>query len=106
MTVKKVVYTSNNSGGEWWLSDKHWENLERAGWEVEWLADRFLGAQATSAIRYGLDLKSAVDEWEHAAKQSSISVGCLCCGPPHHFEYYEDDKFISSGPKMDFECSW
>lgn len=32
----RVKYDSNNSGGHWWLEDKDWEALEKAGWEVEW----------------------------------------------------------------------
>ena len=24
----KIVYSSNNSGGSWWLSDEDWKNLE------------------------------------------------------------------------------
>jgi hypothetical protein len=32
----KVEYSSNNSGGSWWLKDKDWYTLEKAGWKVEW----------------------------------------------------------------------
>lgn len=32
----KVTYSSNNSGGSWWLSDDDWRRLEAAGWGVEW----------------------------------------------------------------------
>jgi hypothetical protein len=32
----KVEYSSNNSGGSWWLKDKHWKDLEKAGWHVLW----------------------------------------------------------------------
>lgn len=31
-----VAYDSNNSGGSWWLTDKHWKALERGGWKVHW----------------------------------------------------------------------
>lgn len=31
-----IEYSSNNSGGRWWLTDAQWKALERAGWEVEW----------------------------------------------------------------------
>jgi hypothetical protein len=31
-----VEYRSNNSGGSWWLKDKDWRALERAGWVVAW----------------------------------------------------------------------
>ena len=32
----KVTYESNNSGGSWWLEDKDWGELEKAGWYVIW----------------------------------------------------------------------
>lgn len=32
----KVEYSSNNSGGDWWLKRGDWEALEKAGWRVEW----------------------------------------------------------------------
>lgn len=31
-----VEYDSNNSGGDWWLSDDDWRALEQAGWKVVW----------------------------------------------------------------------
>ena len=31
----KIVYSSNNSGGSWWLSDEDWKKLEAAGWNVD-----------------------------------------------------------------------
>jgi len=31
-----VEYSTNNSGGRWWLSDKNWTDLEAAGWIVAW----------------------------------------------------------------------
>ena len=31
-----VEYNSNNSGGSWWLTDKNWKDLEKAGWKVKW----------------------------------------------------------------------
>lgn len=31
-----VEYSSNNSGGDWWLSDEDWKALEAAGWKVAW----------------------------------------------------------------------
>lgn len=29
-------YSSNNSGGQWWLSDEDWYKLEKGGWIVAW----------------------------------------------------------------------
>ena len=34
--MAKIEYHSNNSGGTWWLTDKDWLALEKAGWQVEW----------------------------------------------------------------------
>ena len=32
-----VEYSSNNSGGSWWLTDENWKALEDAGWMVHWV---------------------------------------------------------------------
>lgn len=37
----KVTYSSNNSGGGWWLKDEDWLKLERAGWTVLWGGEVF-----------------------------------------------------------------
>jgi hypothetical protein len=34
-----IEYSSNNSGGRWWLSDDDWLALEAAGWVVHWIHD-------------------------------------------------------------------
>lgn len=34
-----ITYSSNNSGGSWWLKDKDWYALEEAGWVVHWHHD-------------------------------------------------------------------
>ena len=93
----KVEYGSNNSGGDWWLEDKDWFALEKAGWKVSWVKDdpdaffhkegqeRWLGALATKAVREGLSLKEAVAEWETITGQSADREGCECCGRPHSF---------------------
>lgn len=96
----KVEYSSNNSGGNWWLDDADWFALEKAGWQVNWSRDkerfgkkeeRWLGALATSASREGLSMQEAIDEWESVTGQSSDSEGCPCCGPPPSFSSYDDD---------------
>jgi hypothetical protein len=57
----KIIYSSNNSGGRWWLKDDDWYALEAAGWIVNWYKDiedglfgtykdgRFLDALASEA---------------------------------------------------------
>lgn len=32
----RVRYSSNNSGGGWWLKDEDWQALAAAGWDVIW----------------------------------------------------------------------
>ena len=115
----KVEYSSNNSGGHWWLKDEDWYALEKAGWKVEWRKDKekpflscdengeFLGALATRAEREGLHLKEAVEEWENVTGQSSTEAGCPCCGQPHYFAEYDDEgKWVDGGPSVRYEASW
>lgn len=96
----KVEYSSNNSGGSWWLSDQNWRDLEAAGWDVEWYSkggsrfvegDRFLGALATRATREGLSLRMAISEWEDVTGENSADLGCSCCGTPHSFSFEGDN---------------
>lgn len=115
----RVEYSSNNSGGGWWLDDEDWKALEEAGWEVAWYKDRtdtflppdaegrFLGTLAVNAVRKGLHLGEAVEEWERVTGESSMEVGCPCCGPPHFFVEYDDDgKWVDSGPEVSYEANW
>ena len=100
----KVVYDSNNSGGDWWLSDGDWENLEKDGWNVRWEKDietkfipadkngRWLGPLATRA---SIDIETVEDQdraiqiaikrWEKVTGQDHTEQGCNCCGEPHRF---------------------
>jgi hypothetical protein len=88
--MQHVEYHSNNSGGSWWLDKQDWENLEKAGWEVEW--DEWLGAPARRATRTGLTEEEAVEEWERVTGQDSNAIGCTCCGQPHNFYSYEEEE--------------
>lgn len=114
-----VEYSSNNSGGSWWLSDEDWLALEAAGWEVAWCRNRngeffkpgddgrWLGALATSATRKGLPLREAADEWERITGQSATDAGCPCCGQPHSFtEYTDAGDYVASGPSSSYEANW
>jgi len=109
-----VEYSSNNSGGNWWLKDEHWHALEAAGWKVEWFKDdlfyknsesvkengRWLRALAARAEKEFPSFKEGIAEWEQVTGQDSSVLGCSCCGPPHsfgaeddkgHFEYYSPE---------------
>src|SRR5271165_5422822 len=92
----KVKYRSNNSGGDWWLDDEDWFNLEKAGWEIEWVKDdknlsdkngRFLGALAVYASKMVEDPEDAIREFEKITGQSGSDSGCSCCGRPHSFNW-------------------
>ena len=106
-----IKYSSNNSGGDWWLSDEDWYKLEGAGWVIDWVknqknhtSDRFLRALATDAYidlpefskgQEDKALEWARELWEMIVKQSSWAYGCKCCsGPPHDFYVIEnEDRF-------------
>lgn len=88
----KVKYQSNNSGGDWWLSDKNWHDLEKGGWVVDWKKDektgdpkRWLGALATKATKEAESVEAAREDWERITGMDSWAFGCPCCGEPHYF---------------------
>lgn len=104
-----VEYSSNNSGGRWWLTDSDWEKLEEVGWTVRWYRDekdrifgshkdgRFLRALASRAS-IEIEAKSAseamaagIQKWESDTGQSASEEGCNCCGPPHAFTVKNED---------------
>lgn len=99
MTKAHVQYSSNNSGGSWWLSDDDWYALERAGWEVEWVkndpyhkgADRWLGALAMGAKYFGGSIEMAIAEFNHVTSCWADDEGCSCCGQPHNFYAYDEN---------------
>ena len=94
----RVRYSSNNSGGEWWLNDKDWKALEAAGWEVKWFRDsairesgrydvmanarktgRWLGALAAEASKEFETPADAIREWEKITGKDAGEDGCSCC---------------------------
>ena len=115
-----VEYRSNNSGGSWWLKDKDWKALEKAGWEVKWIANdpfykkwggtedgRWLGGLAKEATLRGVKLPEAVESFERATGACATDVGCPCCGNPHNFtEYDAAGKYLASGPETSYSASF
>ena len=105
-----VEYSSNNSGGSWWLSDEDWYALEKAGWDVEWVKDeeyfnkyadsdgRWLGALATRASKSNTTMREAILDWEMATGQDSSALGCSCCGTPHSFSTDDGEYYSPSYP--------
>jgi hypothetical protein len=111
-----VKYDSNNSGGSFWLSTEDWEALAKAGWNVHWYDPNnrwggrpasayeepmkacikvdgveVLGALASSAAKEFDNPADAIPEFERITGQDASDVGCNCCGPPHSFEYEDQD---------------
>jgi hypothetical protein len=107
-----VEYSSNNSGGLWWLTDQNWLDLEKAGWEVRWYRDdeytradedgRWLGALAGYAKKPDASLREAIREWESVTGQDSSTLGCSCCGTPHSFTLYDDNGNTKDSYSPDF----
>ncbi len=101
----KIEYMSNNSGGDWWLKDKDWIALEKAGWEVAWVKytpnflmkegeDRWLGALAKKASKEFASVYEAIQEFEKITKQDVSDEGCSCCGAPHCFSWYVEGRYM------------
>jgi hypothetical protein len=100
----KFNYSSNNSGGDWWLTDQNWFDLEKAGWAVDWNKDkkdnffkssqdgRWLGSLAQNASKEFETLKEAVEEFEKVAGQDMSDIGCSCCGSPHSMSWYDKNE--------------
>lgn len=95
-----IEYSSNNSGGHWWLKDEDWLALEAAGWNVAWEKDkkpdrfglrggeeRWLGALSTSASKNFETPGDAMREFESITGQKVTDEGCNCCGAPHNFRW-------------------
>lgn len=114
-----VKYSENNSAGYWRMSDKNWQDLETAGWTVDWYknkenklfhtndSERFLGALASHASITGLHLREAVENWKVITNLDPLDPGCPCCGNPHSFSEYDDeDNEIDSGPHFEYTGSW
>ena len=90
-----IRYSSNNSGGSWWLTDENWKALEAAGWSVEWVrnstspwrssGERWLGALATAASKSFDSVEAAKVDFERVTGLDPEAHGCSCCGPPHCF---------------------
>lgn len=131
-----LVYSSNNSGGDWWLSKDDWDALEAAGWNVHWYqskdwADKttpsqysddpaellrkveprgpfFLGAWAKSCAKEFGTPAEGIEEFERVANQNASDEGCNCCGPPHEFSYVDADgtRHYSSVEVTDTRVVW
>jgi hypothetical protein len=109
----KLEYSSNNSGGSWWLDDEDWKKLEAAGWKVNWVkddpyhkgAERWLGCLAKEASKEFETPDEGIEEWKTITGQDPWAEGCNCCGVPHNFSY-EDAKGNTHYPQVRRENSF
>lgn len=106
-----VEYTTNNSGGSYWLSRKDWEALQEAGWVVlDWDNTVYTESGNYKPDENGLpelkcpanldnahyayknfeSIRDALKEFEALTGQDVTSEGCNCCGPPHSFTWGKD----------------
>ena len=113
--MKLFQYSSNNSGGRWWLSEDNWKALANAGWKVIWSWQEFiynskgdhifdsegypkvkdakpvgtlwLGGYAKYAYKKFNTVKECIDEFEKLTGQDVSDKGCNCCGAPHNFSW-------------------
>ena len=81
--VPGTLYSSNNSGGSWWLSEQSWHDLEAAGWVVLWKDG--VGAVATYAVAPFMSEEEAIESFESVTGEDTDEPGCPCCGQPHYF---------------------
>ena len=82
-----LEYSSNNSGGSFWLSDQDWKNLEAAGWKVDWKKERWLGTLAKNATFECETPDDGIASFVKVTGQDPWAEGCNCCGEPHNFSY-------------------
>lgn len=106
--LKVFEYSSNNSGGSWWLSKEEWLSLEKAGWVVKWGDGDFiwkngsyvrdengiptfevndnlwLGAHAKYAFLLAETEEEAIESFNKHSGNDYYDTGCECCGEPHN----------------------
>jgi hypothetical protein len=129
----RVKYSSNNSGGGWWLTDQNWIDLHKAGWQLKkhpddnvyssdgrgcdenWELDphkaiednrRWLGAICTSARKDFKTMREAIEEFENITGENVAAEGCNCCSQPNSFsgEDLDTGKYVS-GPSIEVSTS-
>ena len=100
-----VNYSSNNSGGSWWLNDSDWKALEKAGWTVEWRNKPMLKALATNASIKVKKPGDAIKSFKKATNQDPWAEGCNCCGRPHNFSY-TDAKGETHYPEVEVKTTF
>lgn len=105
-----VEYSTNNSGGSYWLRDKDWEALRNAGWLLmDWDNAVYTNGRyvvdksglptvsapakienAHYAFKKFTSITEALKEFEELTGQDVTDEGCNCCGAPHSFTWGRD----------------
>lgn len=105
-----VEYSTNNSGGSFWLTEKEWKNLEDHGWKLfnhddhiyesgnykydehglpmrkePRAKDSIFKQYAHYAFKHFPSVEDAEREFEELTEQHVNDEGCECCGKPHYF---------------------
>lgn len=80
----------NNSGGDFWLTQEHYEKLFALGWEGEGVdpSNRYEGRVL---INRTLSPRMALAQFEDVTGYSPDEEGCGCCGQPFYFVQYDDN---------------
>lgn len=85
-----ISMRENNSGGSFWLTQKHYEDLFALGWEGEGVDpnDRYTGRVLINRV---LSKRMALAQFEDVTGYSPDEEGCGCCGQPFNFYEYDDE---------------
>lgn len=84
-----IEYSSNNSGGDWWLEDKDWKNLEKNGWKVEWGGLDFCKKCKDSKTTKGCQGHIRFKRWQDM-KTKDRFLGALARGATKKFKSIDD----------------
>ena len=84
-----IEFSENNSGGSFWLNEKHYSDLIAAGWVGEGIVtDRYEGRRLR---KEGVSRRVALAEFQAITGEDPAEEGCECCGPPYIFYEYDDN---------------
>ena len=111
MSKIPVEYSTNNSGGNYWLTKEDWRALQDAGWLImdwdnsvydekgQYVPDEN-GLPMVShpadldkahyAFKLFDNIQEALVEFEKLTGQNVSDEGCNCCGAPHSFTWGKD----------------
>lgn len=87
-------YKENNSGGHWWLNKAHYDNLEKAGWELvphdaalyslSIYTDETGWTRPYYARKEFENIDAAICDFQRITGEDYYEPGCSCCGEPHY----------------------